>query len=871
MRPTLPDDDPIDRLRLPLDPWALRETVPPGRDPGRDAHPDLEPGASETVFAVANGYLGIRGTPEEGAGAVVHGTFVNGFHETFPIRHAEEAYGFARIGQTMIPVPDATVLRLYVDDEPLDVATADLESYERRLDFRRGVLERTLVWRTASGVRVRVASRRLVSFRRRHLALMSLEVEPLDGDVPITVVSALVNRIDVPEPEAGVAGDESGTLHGADAPIADPRKTERVDAHVLRPQVVRSDDGRSTLGYRTASSGMSIAVSVDHRFDSDDEVQVAVHGDADVVLHEGKVVARAGHVLRVRKLVSYHTDEVASAGELAERARRTLDDACEAGEARIVEEQHDWLERFWARSDVEIDGAPDIQQAVRFNLFHVLQTAARAHGHGVPAKGLTGTGYSGHYFWDTEIYVLPFFTYTNPEISRAALRFRAALLPAARRRARELNVGGALFPWRTINGHEASANYAQGTAQYHIDADIAYAVTQYARAAGDEAFLGAEGAEVLVETARMWTDLGFFRTDGDETFRLHGVTGPDEYTTVVNDNLFTNVMARGNLRDAAEVVRRLERDDPDASARLAERVHLRPGEVEAWERAAEAMYIPYDEYLRVHPQDDGFLGKEIWDIAGTPQGDFPLLLHFHPLVIYRFQVIKQTDVVLAEVLHASEFTAEERARDFAYYEPLTTGDSSLSAVAQAVLAADIGDDDRAMEHFRNVLYIDLADLHRNTVDGIHVASAGGVWTALVFGFGGMRDDGGVPDLDPRLPAAWERLVFRLTIRDARVRAEVHRDRIALALETGAEAILRVRGSEVHVTPSTTVEISLAPTPRRSLSDDLADHEELRRADGSRIDSRIPGHALRPETVEEEDAEHAAPGHEDLGDYPGLAR
>ncbi len=385
---------------------------------------------------------------------------------------------------------------------------------------------------------------------------------------------------------------------------------------------------------------------------------------------------------------------------------------------------------------------------MRWNLFQLAQATARAEGNGVPAKGLTGSGYSGHYFWDTEIYVLPFLTYTSPRYARNALRFRYQMLDAARRRAAELSQKGALFPWRTINGEEASAYYAAGTAQYHIDADVSYALVQYVRATGDEDFLRREAADILVETARMWEDLGFWRANGDDNFHIHGVTGPDEYTTVVNDNLFTNVMARFNLRAAAYVVERMKADHPEDYARLVDRLSLGAYEAAEWVRAADHMSIPYAESIGIHPQDSHFLEREIWDLAHTPEDKRPLLLHYHPLVIYRYQVLKQADVVLALFLQGQHFSAEEKLADFEYYDPLTTGNSTLSGVVQSIVAAEVGYHELTLEYFVSSIFVDLANLHANASDGVHVASAGGTWSALAYGFGGMRDFGEQPHVRP---------------------------------------------------------------------------------------------------------------------------
>lgn len=811
--------DPLDRNRFPIDDWALVET---------EFDPEIQ-GRTETIFTVGNGYLGMRGNVDEARDGHELGTFVNGFHETWPIRHAEEAFGFAKVGQTIVNAPDAKIVRLYVDDEAFVLADADLTAYERKLDFRTGILTRDLVWRLPSGKRIRVRSRRFVSFTERHVAALDYEVTPLD-DADVLISTQVRNRQD--------SRDELQTSHAEEH--FDPRKAETITERVLLPRVQEADERRSVLGYRTANSGMTIAVAADHRLETDSPAEASWSIDDDLAKHVYRVHGQAEVPIRLTKLISYHTAERVPAHELAERCRRTLDRARELGFEQLAADQQAWLDDFWARTDVEIEGHPATQQAVRWNLLQIAQASARTDGGGIAAKGVTGTGYGGHYFWDTETYVMPMLSYTAPIAARNAMRFRQAMLPAARRRAAELNQRGALFPWRTINGEESSAYYAAGTAQYHIDADIAHALMQYVRASGDDAFLASGAIDILVETARMWADLGFWRSNGDDSFHIHGVTGPDEYTTVVNDNLFTNVMARANLRAAVREVLRLRDADGAAYQRMHDRLELRPEELDEWARAAEAMHVPYDEKLGVHPQDSQFLEKEVWDLEHTPDNRRPLLLHFHPLVIYRFQVLKQADVVLALLMQGDEFTAEEKLRDFVYYDALTTGDSTLSAVVQSIIAAEVGYQDLALDYFTSALYTDLGDLHRNAAQGVHVASTAGIWSALVFGFGGLRDWLGTITLDPRLPADWQSLTYRITLHGARVRVEVRRDALRLELETGEEAHLVVRGTEVVVRAGAPIAVPLegqgqtidgAPT--------TSDLTSERRADGSFVTASLP--------------------------------
>ncbi len=456
---------------------------------------------------------------------------------------------------------------------------------------------------------------------------------------------------------------------------------------------------------------------------------------------------------------------------------------------------------------------------------------------------MTGTGYGGHYFWDTEIYTIPFFIYTTPQIARNALRFRYTMLPAAERRAEDLTTDGVLFPWRTINGQEASAYYAAGTAQYHINADISFALDKYLKATSDEDFLARNGIDILVQTARMWVDLGFWRGDGEVSFRIHGVTGPDEYTTVVNDNLYTNVMARFNLRCAARAVRDLDASRPQAHSEMVSRLGLRADEVAEWERAAEAIAIPWDDDMGIHPQDSQFHEREVWDLPNTPPEKRPLLLHYHPLVIYRFQVLKQADVVLALFLQGDQFGLAEKRADFEYYDPITTGDSTLSGVVQSIVAAEVGYHQLALDYFWQSLYTDLGDLHDNTSDGIHVASAGGIWNALVYGFGGMRDYGGCLSFDPRLPEAWSGLTFRVTIRGTRLRVTVKQDAITFVIEDGMGARVSVRGEDARHHPLGPVRVELdGQGPRIDGQPEPVALRPHMRADGTIITASVPHHS-----------------------------
>ena len=472
---------------------------------------------------------------------------------------------------------------------------------------------------------------------------------------------------------------------------------------------------------------------------------------ARVVFH---IDAEPGKPITLTKYLTYHTSRTDKTDELCDRAERTLDRVVGHGFGQLLADQRAYLDDFWKRSDIQISAEhPRAQQCLRWNLFQLLQASGRADQSGIPAKGLTSQTYDGHYFWDMEMYVLPFLIYTSPRLARNVLQYRYGILDKARERARAVSQKGALFPWRTISGEEASAYYAAGTAQYHINAAIAHGIVKYVDVTGDREFLYECGAEMLVETARLWYDLGFFSERKDGRFCIHRVTGPDEYTTVVNNNTYTNLMARENLRYAADAVEQLREGSPDHYRALVHRTGLEPGEAADWRRAADRMYIPLDARLGIHPQDDDFLDLEKWDFANTPPDKYPLLLHFHPLVIYRHQVIKQADVVLAMFLLGHEFSPEQKKRNFDYYDELTTGDSSLSACIQSIVAFEIGYDELALRYLMSALLMDLADVGGNVKDGCHIASMGGTWMGVVYGLAGLRDYGGRLSFHPQQAGA----------------------------------------------------------------------------------------------------------------------
>ncbi|MDF2967469.1 MAG: putative glycosyl transferase [Nocardioidaceae bacterium] len=756
-----------------IEPWGLRESAL-----------ELEHLArTESLFALSNGHVGVRGNLEEGEPSGLPGTYLNGVYERRPLPYAEAGYGFPEDGQTAINVTDGKIMRLLVDDEPFDVRYGELHAHERRIDFREGVLQREVEWTSPAGQQVLIRSWRLVSLTQRSVVALCLEVEVVGEEARVVVQSELVADEDLP-------------VRGGDP---------RVAAALKEPLVHETGHAKgtgATLVHQTRASQLRIAAAMDHETECPQDVNIGTELNDNWARITFSTKLRAGETLRVVKYVTYGWSQQRTVPALRDQVAAAMAAARDSGWQGLVDEQRDYLRWFWERSDVEVDGDAELQQAVRFAMFHVLQAGARAEGRSIPAKGLTGPGYDGHCFWDTETFVLPVLTHTVPKAAADVLRWRHSTLPIARERAHQLGLEGAAFPWRTINGAECSAYWPAGTAAFHVNADIADALVRHLQATGDETLERDIGVELLIETARLWRSLGHHDRSG--AFHIVGVTGPDEYSAIADDNVFTNLMARRNLRAAAEMVAR--------HPRLAGSFDADHEEAAAWRDAAEAIVIPWDDELGVHPQSAAFTVYERWDFAATPDEAHPLFLHYPYFDLYRKQVVKQADLVLAIQRCGDAFTPEEKRRDFDYYEAITVRDSSLSACSQAVVAAEVGHLGLAYDYACEAAFMDLHDLGGNTADGLHMASLAGAWVALVEGLGGMRDEQRLK-FTPQLPDGLDRLAFGLVRGDALLRVEVFPDRTRYQLVAGDHPVdLCHHGQDVRLSPGETVECSQERPP-----------------------------------------------------------
>ncbi len=721
---------------------------------------------NETIFSLGNGYLGVRGGFEEGfSGSQMNGTYINGFYEEYPFDYPDFIFANPINDQFMVNVADAKVMRIEIDREPFCLTTGTIDKYSRTLNMQTGCMQRSVRWKSPRGKTIELLFQRLVSFEDPHVYVIRCQIRT-SAEADISLYSGVF---------AGgpVLADQDNTLFSREK-LNQRMQVTHIGASALCLEVEQ----------KCKISGLAVACAAEHVVEGfSNEPEATILADAVGLTWRGKV--KAGNQITLTKYIAYATSRDDVENAILQNAKQFALHANHTGWESLAQAQHTYLDQYWQKADVEIEGDPALQQGVRFNTFHLLQSVGRDGKTNIAAKGLTGEGYSGHTFWDSEGFAVPFFLYHSPQIARALLEYRYFTLEGAKTRAKQMShTRGALYPWRTINGDECSSYYPAGTAQYHINADIAIAIKKYYMATGDRSFMVDMGAEILFETARIWAEVGWFAPSKGGMYSIPCVTGPDEYTVLVDNNAYTNYMAREHLNFAIDIHRLLEQEYPKQVKLLKARINLGIDEIELWQKIADNMYLPYDSEMKIIPQDDGFLAKPDWPFARTPKDDYPLQWHHHMLIIYRHRVCKQADTVLAEFVLSNHFSLEQKKRDFDFYEPITVHDSSLSACIFSIMANEVGYPEKAYDYFIQTSRLDLDNCQSNSELGIHMANMAGTWMCVINGFAGMRTTGGKLLFQPRLPKQWSGLTFKLNWQGSILKIRVTRENTTYTLVSG---------------------------------------------------------------------------------------
>ena len=738
---------------------------------------------NESIFNVSNGYLGIRGNFEEGYPEnypTIRGTYINAFYEEVAIQYGEKAYAFPETMQKIVNITDAQNVNIIIKGERFSLFEGTVKSLSRYLDMEAGCYVREIWWVSPQGKELKIKITRLASLKYLELFAIHYEIEKINFDEGIII-------------ESGINGDVTNHTDENDPRLASSH------ANVLSVVSILVEKDIMQVVSETENSKKLVAVTTKHSCNVNYEVTLKKTGKSAKIIFKTEP---GKEIINFNKYNVY-TDS-RRYKNLASQGIEIVDKISRESFEELLEEQRDYLKNFWSIADINIEGDEKLRLGLRYNLFQLLQAVGKDSKSNITAKGLSGEGYEGHYFWDTEIYILPFFTLCYPELAKGLLKYRYTILDKARQRARELgHKKGAAYPWRTIIGAECSAYFPGGTAQYHINGDIAYSYIQYYLATGDVDFIKECGAEVVFETARIWIQIGHFYKG---QFKIDAVTGPDEYTAIVNNNYYTNVMAKYNLKWASKLYYMLLTKDPGLLKCLCNKISLNEEEIEQFVKAYKNMCLPYNEELKINAQDDTFLSKAVWDFKNTPKEKYPLLLNFHPLTIYRYQVLKQADTVLAHFLVEDESDAVTIKNSYDYYEKITTHDSSLSCAAYSIMASKIGYLEKAYKYFIETARLDLDDTHGNTKDGVHTANMGGTWMSIVYGFAGLRIKEDNISLAPKLPEDWKELKFKFFYKGAQVKVYMKKDKTEITVQCDSPINLKVNNILYEIIKSGKIEI-----------------------------------------------------------------
>lgn len=737
---------------------------------------------NETIFHNANGYIGVRSNFEEGYPEgydTIRGSYINGFYDIAEMKQAEKLCGMVEEKQTMLNVADTQGITVKFGGEIFSMFQGKVEESSRWLDMDEGYTGRHIIWESDQGKKIEITSKRMTSFSTLSLFTIEYTIKSINYTGEIEFVS-----------------EHKGDVKNYSNPN-DPRVAAESFEHLI-PAGLDSHDGISYLTSHTSKSGLTVCTAVKNQLSKEAAHSYKEAGHS--VNEEMKTQITAGETITLVKYTIF-ADSVRDS-DCRAKAEVEMKQALSLSLEEHYSRQIEYLKEFWDQSALEIDGDDELNLAVSYNLYQLIQSVGKDQYSNIAAKGLSGEGYEGHFFWDTEMYMQPFFVLTNPKIARSLISYRYRILEGARENARILGHNkGVLYPWRTIMGKECSGYFPSGSAQYHINGDIAYSIVLYYLATKDIDFIAEKGAEIILETARLWIDAGNYY-DGE--FQINEVTGPDEYTCMVNNNYYTNVSAKYNLYWAVKFYNMLKADGKIAP--IAEKLSLSEEEIQEFAKAEENMYLPYDETLNINPQDDSFLRKKIWDIENTPKENFPLLLHYHPLYLYRHQVCKQADTVLAHFIFEDAQSLGTIRNSFAYYEKVTTHDSSLSTCIYSIVASKLGLKEKAYSYFGDSAKLDLFNTHKNTKDGIHTANMGGNYMAIVYGFAGLRLKESGIYFAPSLPEQWKGYKFEIRYEDCSIQVEIKGCVAIFTKLKGTEKMIHVYGEPYPLIGSVTIRL-----------------------------------------------------------------
>lgn len=711
----------------------------------------------ETVFTIGNGYMGLRGSLEEGCEGSHPGTYIASVYDKGEALSSE-----------LVNAPNPLSLKIHVEGKPLSVDSMKVSFHTRSLNLKHAVLSRRTVFADEEGNRYEYASRRYVSMANVHLGVLEVEFASLDRDCNVT----LRKLID---------GGTANTLHPLNQPVKHYRVVDR-----------HAGQNTSYLEAETFDSRIRIGVAVG--VESSEKLPFNMVEEGDVAASECSFLAEKGRRYKFTFYFAVFTsrdpDLKSYGGSVKDACLAILRSAIGKQEAAFLSHKKAWEEK-WETCQVEVDD-DEVRNAVRFVIYHLLIAAPRGLDASIGAKALCSEWYGGHVFWDTEIYMLPFFLHTEPDTARSLLMYRYRRIGKAREKARGHGYDGAFWPWESaltgedetprewvdVDGKVVPVHHAER--EIHICGDIVYAVWRYYLATGDLDFMLNAGLEIVFETARFWASRVSRRPDGK--YELKCVTGPDEFHECVDNNAYTNFLARFTLKLGCELYERFGSDHPEELGRVAEKIHLQGEEVERWREIAENIVFPMDSNGLIEEFEGYFKLRDLRADASKGVPAWPESVA--PSEARSTQLVKQADVVMLFHLFPDEFPPEVQRVNLDYYAERTVHASSLSPASYAMAYLNLGMAEEAYRYFRHALFIDLRNIYGNTFKGVHAASLGGSWQVVVHGFAGVRVKEGCLSVNPKLPRGINRIRFKFWYRGSLIEFDVKGRRVEARVVEG---------------------------------------------------------------------------------------
>ncbi len=743
-----------------VDPWHVIEQ---GFNPEKSR-------IAESMFSLANEFMGIRGYFEEGySGDSLLGSYFNNLYEEMHVSHPQLFKGIVTRKCFGVNSVDWLYTRIWLDEEQLDLANVSFSDFERSLDMKAGTLHRSFIWETASGKKLKCSFMRFLNMSNSYMGCQKITLEPVNFSGTITVRFGL---------DYSILHEIAG---GWDQTTVSDSSEKRGENFWNVSHMEYDGTMVSALG-KTLNSGHYLFSSF--RLDSSQTFDAELIKEEKITALQASVACNEGCPAVFDKMVVNYWEKSDSAENVFESGKKIAQQTASLSLDEAHTAHIDYWNNAWDSIDIQIDDDPEHQQGLRFSLFNLHQTY---HGWdpnlNIPCKGLTAEVYNGNVFWDTETYCLPFYIFTNPAAAKNLLRYRHKYLPQACERARQLDCEGARYPMMTLDGTESCATWQHGDFEIHVSVAISYAIWHYAHLTHDTDFLYSQGIEVLLQVCRFYASHGEYSPQNGD-FCLYGVMGPDEYHMNVNNNCYTNYMVKKTFEYTLSVIRGMKKESPEKWEAAAKKVSLREEEPAQWEQMSRKMRLPQDAETGIYEQHDGYFDLPEVDVKNFPESEIPVYQHWAYIRIFRYNMIKQPDVLLLHLFFSRDFTIENKKANYEYYESRCIHESSLSPSIHSILAAELDKKEEAWEFSRYMSRLDLDNYNKNTDQGLHVTSMSGAWLNMVFGFAGLRTDGPRLSFRPYLPDKWNSFSFKLLYLGSRFKVTVDKNGIGFLLLSG---------------------------------------------------------------------------------------